>query len=94
MKRRAPRTGAAPSPAAVPGRAVDGVPFDPAAPVPPFADADEASRPRALPAPQTPISAAEVERLKQQQHKKKPMKSVDAVPVAGQRDPATRPPRK
>jgi hypothetical protein len=91
MKRRAPRTDAAPSPAAVPGRAADGVPFDPAAPVPPSADADETSRPRALPAPQTPISAAEVERLKK---RKQPPKSVDAVPVAGQRDPATRPPRK
>ena len=66
------------------GQADTGVPFDPASKVPEPSDAASAKPPsdRAMPAPQSPLPAGEIERLKA-----RAAKTRSAAPSPGQHDP-------
>lgn len=69
------------------GQADTGVPFDPASSVPEPSDAASAKPPRnrAMPAPQSPLSAGEIERLKA-----RAAKTRAAVAGPGQHDPGAK----
>lgn len=73
------------------GQADAGVPFDPASRVPEPGDTASAKphRDRAMPAPQSPLPAGEIERLKAQA-----AKTRAAVPGTGQHDPGVKKPPK